>query len=177
MKKNKQAIESLTKSFSVVTIGLFVGVIFYSFPNFTDLTKVVRGTEMVSLLAVLENTDNLSDYEDYADKKDDNTIAYNNDNILETTTITDYPLFVDETRIESMKSAAEGILLLLEKSNLDDFNKVSDLFSDPISVEYLDQRIGVLTFKKDNGDTKEFPFVLIPDKTNQVELDNKSNIP
>jgi hypothetical protein len=90
------------------------------------------------------------------------------------------PVFTEEVDIKFLSNDPEqGILILPNTTDENKKTKVSELFSDYLIVNYVDENSGVVVYDK-NGKTVEMPFVAVPveedsDKENGKEV-NIENI-
>jgi hypothetical protein len=81
------------------------------------------------------------------------------------TAISESPLFVDEAETRAMSaSSSEGIFLLSADHEVRDVEAIKALFSDDVSVEFVDESTGVITYTRSEGKTASFPFVSVPTK-------------
>ncbi len=81
------------------------------------------------------------------------------------TTISEYPLFVDEAETRSLSQEnSEGIFLLARSGDMSNPEEVKNLFSDEVEVKFTDDNSGVITYERSQGTVAEFPFVAVPVK-------------
>lgn len=77
--------------------------------------------------------------------------------------VSDKPVFVDESKVtELSKVDTQGIFLLPQNGQMQDINQVREMFSDDLSIEYIDDGAGVIVYVRESGERVEFPFVSVP---------------
>ncbi|MBP9836903.1 MAG: helix-turn-helix domain-containing protein [Candidatus Pacebacteria bacterium] len=157
-------IASPAKSFLVATmvlfLGLFTGVMLNSsngliaslgdkFPSSTFMAQVINENVVTT-----------------ADEKE----------LTLFTEINEYPLFVDEAEVDSMKSFENGIILFTEGEEIKNKEQIQNLFSDNVQVELSEHGQGVVTYVGKEGEISQFPFITIPENKsvskppNEIEL-------
>ena len=141
---------SLTVSLLILLCGVSTGSIVYSFSN---ISKNISSNNTTASSVVAKSVDEIQLAEPKA-----TTLL---------TTVTEYPLFTNESSVRDMNSEMGGVLLLTEGSKMLDNTSVENMFSDNVSVEFKDDNTGVI---KLNNDTKvtEIPFISVP------SIDDKS---
>lgn len=155
-KMDKQRFDALAVTFAVICLGLFTGVGVYTAANipgspFADLSRslavvsVPLRTEVPSapvaevLLPAAEGE---------------------HSTLLLSTTV-EQPVFVAESETERMEGAA-GVLVLAPGSEVPNEAAVAELFSDVVSVEFINEHSGTISY--DAGEEmKVYPFVRVPD--------------
>lgn len=78
-------------------------------------------------------------------------------------TVTEYPLFVDESIVREMRNSNQGVILFNEGVENGNPTTVENLFSDSTSVQFTDDNSGYVIYQNQDGSTKEIPFVSVPD--------------
>jgi len=134
----------------VMALGLFVGAVFYTASDIFDFTNVFN-TDITASSLVSREQSIKTELE--APTPQVTTIF---------TEVTDYPLFVDEAEVRDMRTGMEGIFLLAREGEVKDQVQIGSLFSDEVTVEFLDESTGVVRYEYEDGEVKEYPFVSVP---------------
>lgn len=87
------------------------------------------------------------------------------------TTVTEYPLFVDQSAVRKMDDNTGGVLLLSDVTENKNPEAIANLFSDPVSVEFTDNHSGRVVYETPDGSLTEIPFVSVPTKSVDVTVD------
>lgn len=75
----------------------------------------------------------------------------------------EHPLFVEEAEVRSLSEAdAAGIFLMAEDGEVKTVEEVEALFSDEVSVEFVDGSTGVVRYMSESGEVSEYQFVSVP---------------
>jgi hypothetical protein len=158
---------------AVLFFGLLAGTGFYSLlPNQIEKVSMARVIPNIE-----KNNGALKNHEDDLRVVNKETDLHQ---VAVVTKIEQVPVFTEEVDIKFLSNDPEqGILILPNTTDENKKTKVSELFSDYLIVNYVDENSGVVVYDK-NGKTVEMPFVAVPveedsDKENGKEV-NIENI-
>ena len=140
---------SLAVASIVLFLGVFSGSVIYSiFDIKTNLANNFTGASSVVDLSLETKSNDIKLAEPQA------TTLF--------TTVTEYPLFVDQSAVRKMNDNAGGILLLSDATKNKNSEAVANLFSDPVSVEFTNDHSGQITYEALDGSLAKVPFVSVP---------------
>lgn len=86
----------------------------------------------------------------------------------------EYPLFVDEAKVSSMKEMKSGIILFAEGGEIKKEENIQELFSDNVSINFSQPGQGDVVYEDNEGGSRSIPFLVIP-KNNSVTENNVLN--
>lgn len=172
-KKRNVFYNSLTVASLVLVIGLSMG----------SLTKDIDLDSQYSHLSSLLEVDSTSSQTAKTITVDDSTfeketVHFSYIDSAPEVKADEYLLFEDTASVRTMSRAGEnsgGVLLLTEGQDLEEVKQIAGLFSDPVTVELKDGRVGVVKYTDKDGVVREFPFASIPSISSGDEV--KSNSP
>lgn len=73
------------------------------------------------------------------------------------------PSFADESEVLSLSEIdTRGIFLLPQNGSMQELGEVKEMFSDDLTIEFIDQQAGIIVYVKEDGERVEFPFVSVP---------------
>jgi hypothetical protein len=84
--------------------------------------------------------------------------------------VVEQTIFIDEAEVRAMSVGdTEGILLLAREGEVKTPEEVAALFSDDVSVKFIDDNTGVVSYADAvSGDVSEFTFVSVPVKAKEA---------
>ncbi len=148
-RSRRHRFNAVAMSATVACLGLMVGVGVYATKNFLSAPTIVE-TSAVRAVALNMATEE-SPFKVIAEPTE-----------ILVTSITAVPTTAEGAIVEPLTADhAEGIFLLTN-SSLSDEDSVSALFSDPVEVNFSDDREGVVSYDRGDGVVTEYPFVRIP---------------
>ncbi len=143
-KKNSFRQRSLIVSMLVLFFGFFTGAVVYTGADITN--KLNLSIPASSLIA--QSTMEV-------------TVLGSKESTAVSTTIMEYPLFMDEEDTRVMNTNPDGIFLLAREGRIESSEDIASLFSDPVAVEFENENTGIVKYKNELGDITEFPFVSV----------------
>ncbi len=143
-----------------LSLGLLVGGGVYTssllLPHTTHMAQVSAVKEMSASDVVVEELPVVV-AEGFATAQPQPTTLYSN--------VIEYPLFVDESEVRNMSTTTvEGVFILPSTGSVSSEIDLEALFSDEVTVRFVQENSGVIEYQKTSGEVSEYPFVSVPVK-------------
>jgi excisionase family DNA binding protein len=157
--KHKSRTHSLVAVALVLTFGLFSGIALQE-------TSLVTTSELPNI----KNISATVSYPSVENVKESLPEIVEPQAATLYTTVMEYPLFVDESKVRPMKNNPEGVFVLANEGVVRSELEVEALFSDDVQVEFIGNNDGVISLEREGGEVVEYPFVSVPANTDFVEV-------
>ncbi len=146
----------------VLAFGLLAGTSLYTLSSLSSAK--MSNTVAVATLGSVDNTADLRESESYQVVDENLTLAQAEPQVVTVlNSVTDKPVFVDESEVTQLSEVdTKGIFLLPRNGQIQNIAQVKEMFSDDLSIEYVDENAGVIVYVREDGERVEFPFVSVP---------------
>lgn len=163
---------SVSTSFFVLGSGLAFGIALFLMANLLNINFSPNQKYSAAISANLENVDK-GEEKNTTNNQTTTDLPDKKNNALGEISI-NYPVFSDESEMRKLTGDdLRGIFLLAREGEVIDEKNISNLFSDEVEVEFLDDNTGVISFVTEKGIETEFSFVSIPknsEKERKIEI-------
>jgi hypothetical protein len=142
----------------VLAFGLLVGTSLYTLSTLSS-AKISH-----IAVATLGSKADVRESESYQVIEENLTLAQAKPQVVTMlNSVTQKPVFADEIEVAELSEVdTRGIFLLPSNGQIQDIEKVREMFSDDLNIEYINESTGVIVYVRENGERVEFPFVSVP---------------
>jgi excisionase family DNA binding protein len=161
--KRRTARAGVAASF-ILFLGLSFGTASYIYAGSSVIIKDVKADGLIALMSVEDTA--------VSPVKSEDKVSLS---VPKAEPVAVYSTVVDRTQLKNSSevlpltnSEMSGIFLLNEDSHHMDEEAVADIFSDDVEVRFTHETGGVVVYKTQSDEVREFPFVAVPEATKEA---------